>query len=88
VYQKFLEKDVSSTSRLRGVFSENRKILPHSMERQLAQPQKMAVCAKVAFSACATLLITALGAFHKLLRILPASVNAKWRVKGYLGNFQ
>jgi hypothetical protein len=35
VYQKFLEIDVSSTSRLRGVFSENRKILPHSMERQL-----------------------------------------------------
>ena len=35
VYQKFLEINVSSTSRLRGVFSENRKILPHSMERQL-----------------------------------------------------
>jgi hypothetical protein len=35
VYQKFLEIDVSSTSRLRGVFSESRKILPHSMERQL-----------------------------------------------------
>jgi hypothetical protein len=34
VYQKFLEIDVSSTSRLRGVFSENREILPHSMERQ------------------------------------------------------
>jgi hypothetical protein len=36
VYQKFLEIDVSSTSRLRGVFSESRKILPHSMERQLS----------------------------------------------------
>jgi hypothetical protein len=36
VYQKFLEINVSSTSRLRGVFSENRKVLPHSMERQLA----------------------------------------------------
>jgi hypothetical protein len=35
VYQKFLETDVSSASRLRGVFSENRKILPHSIERQL-----------------------------------------------------
>jgi hypothetical protein len=35
VYQKFLEINVSSTSRLRGVFSENRKILPHSIERQL-----------------------------------------------------
>ncbi len=33
MYQKFLEIDVSSTSRLRGVFSESRKILPHSMER-------------------------------------------------------
>jgi hypothetical protein len=35
VYQKFLEINVSSTSRLRGVFSESRKILPHSIERQL-----------------------------------------------------
>ncbi len=35
VYQKFLKIDVSSTSRLRGVFSESRKILPHSIERQL-----------------------------------------------------
>jgi hypothetical protein len=35
VYQKFLEMNVSSASRLRGVFSENRKILSHSMERQL-----------------------------------------------------
>jgi hypothetical protein len=83
VYQKFLEIDVSSTSRLRGVFSEDRKVLRHSMERPfglelrterqlgpetlyLAQPQKMAVCAKVAFSACTAPLITALGAFDKL----------------------
>jgi hypothetical protein len=63
VYQKFLEINVSSTSRLRGVFSENRKILPHSIERQLgpgtlpSTAQKMAVCAKVAFSACTTPLI-------------------------------
>jgi hypothetical protein len=35
VYQKFLEIDVSPTSRLRGVFSEGRRILSHSMERQL-----------------------------------------------------
>ena len=35
VSQKFFEIDVSFTSRLRGVFSESRKILPHSMERQL-----------------------------------------------------
>jgi hypothetical protein len=28
VYQKFLEIDVSSTSRLRGVFSEDRNIYP------------------------------------------------------------
>ena len=33
VYQKFLGINVSFTSRLRGVFSESRKILPHSMER-------------------------------------------------------
>jgi hypothetical protein len=30
-----------------------------------AQPQKMAACAKVAFPACATPLITALGAFDE-----------------------
>jgi hypothetical protein len=35
VYQKSLEIEVSSTNRLRGVFSEDRKILPHSIERQL-----------------------------------------------------
>jgi hypothetical protein len=78
VYQKFLEIDVSSTSRLRGVFSESRKscLIPSNGSLVLkfypAQPQKMAVCAKVAFSACTKPLITALGAFDKLLRICVA----------------
>ncbi len=35
VSQKFFEIDVLFTSRLRGVFSESRKILPQSIERQL-----------------------------------------------------
>ena len=36
VSQKFLEKIWGSfVSRLWGVFSESRKVLPHSMERQL-----------------------------------------------------
>jgi hypothetical protein len=35
----------------------------------LAQPQKMAACAKVAFPACTTPLITALGAFDELRKI-------------------
>jgi hypothetical protein len=60
VYQKFLDIDVSSTSRLRGVFSENRKQIlkslsnaPKAVIRGAVQAEKATFAQTAIFWGCA-----------------------------------